>query len=232
VSLIRTKAVLLLLVFALSACSSGSNAIVDTLQNVIPRGNGPEQARLNPAFRYLRVTIDGRIVLLALGDIDASPLGPIEVWYSADREVLRLQNGRIVGAAGVSTEWRNVVIPKLPSWSSVANGKDPISWVRIRDVMPDYRYGVRDMLFLRVVDAPGRSALQVLDAQKLIWFEESFQPPQVAGQLSFPHFGSSATLPPARYAMDSRDGKEMVVYGEQCLSRELCFTWQRWPVGE
>jgi len=88
------------------------------------------------------------------------------------------------------------------------------------------------MLFLRVVDAPGRSALQGLDAQKLTWFEENSQPPQVAGQLSFPHFGSSATLPPARYAMDSRDGKEMVVYGEQCLSRELCFTWQRWPVGE
>jgi len=26
------------------------------------------------------------------------------------------------------------------------------------------------------------------------------------------------------------DGAEAVVYGEQCLAPELCFTWQRWPV--
>jgi hypothetical protein len=25
------------------------------------------------------------------------------------------------------------------------------------------------------------------------------------------------------------DGTETVVYGEQCLAADLCFTWQLWP---
>jgi hypothetical protein len=36
------------------------------------------------------------------------------------------------------------------------------------------------------------------------------------------------TLPPARYAVDLRGGKETVVYGEQCITPDICFTWQRW----
>jgi len=32
-------------------------------------------------------------------------------------------------------------------------------------------------------------------------------------------------LPPARYAVDIRGGGETVVYGEQCLAPNLCFTW-------
>ena len=111
----RALAAVLSLVAALTACSSTSNAILQTLPYAIGRDSKIANARLNPNFRYLRVTVGGRVVLLALGNTDSHPQGPIEVWYSAEREVLRLQNGRLVGAVGLTTEWREVSLPALPS---------------------------------------------------------------------------------------------------------------------
>ena len=229
---IPVLAAVLSLVAALSGCSSAGNAILQTLPYAYGRNPGVDKARLNPNFRYLRVTVGGRVVLLALGNMDSHPQGPVEVWYSAEREVLRLQNGRLVGAVGLTTEWRNTTLPELPSWSAAARADRAYQWTRTRDVMPGYRFGVKDALLLRVVEAPQRSALQGLDPQSLTWFEESVESGSVAGLSAV--FGNGnrdvAVLPPARYAVDSQGGQEAVVYGEQCLAPDLCFTWQRWPV--
>jgi len=228
---IRALAAVLSLVAALSGCSAASNAILQTLPYAYGRNPGVDNARLNPNFRYLRLTIGGRVVLLALGNEDADSRGPVEVWYSAEREVLRLQNGRLVGAVGLTTEWRDVSLPELPSWSVAARADQAYLWTRTRDVMPGYRFGVKDALSLRVVPEPKRSALQGLDPQRLTWFEERVESGPVAGLSAV--FGNSSTvdtpLPPARYAVDLQGGRETVVYGEQCLAPDLCFTWQRWP---
>jgi len=98
--------------------------------------------------------------------------------------------------------------------------------------MPGYRFGVKDALSLRVVEAPGRSALQGLDPQRLTWFEERVESGTGAwlSGIVGGSAGVDAVLPAARYAVDFSGSKETVVYGEQCLAAELCFTWQRWPV--
>ena len=100
--------------------------------------------------------------------------------------------------------------------------------------MPGYRFGLKDALSLRVVPQPGKTALRVLDPQRLTWFEETVELDQYARFSAV--FGSSVAtdlaLPPARYAVDFRDGRETVVYGEQCLARGLCFTWQRWAADQ
>jgi hypothetical protein len=229
---IRALAAVLSLVFALSGCSTASNAILQTLPYAYGRNPGVDNAGLNPNFRYLRLTIRGHVALLALGYVERGPQGPIEVWYSAEREVLRLQNGRLAGAVGLTTEWRNVDLPALPSWSAVARAGRAIAWTRTRDVMPGYRFGVKDELSLRVVEAPRGSVLQGLDPQELTWFEERDELGASAGLPGI--LGGStnadAALPPARYAVDFAGGKETVAYGEQCLAADLCFTWQRWPV--
>ena len=226
----RTLAALVLVACTLAACSSGMNAVMQTLQDAVPGNRSVTDAHLNPAFRYIRLTIDGRVAFLALGGEDKHPQGPIEVWFSGQREVLRLQHGRLVGAAGVTTEWRAVTLPEMPSWSAVARSRRPLRWVRIRDVMPGYRFGVRDELVLRTISPPQESALQGVDAQSLSWFEERFQRGAVAGRLTklVTNDVIDGVLPPALYAVDLRDGKEIVVYGEQCLAPDLCFTWQRW----
>ncbi len=228
---IRALAALLSLTLALSGCSTAGNAILKTLPYAYGRGAGIDGVRLNPNFRYLRVTIGGRVVLLALGDVDSHPQGAIEVWYSAEREVLRLQNGRLVGAVGLTTEWRNVALPDLPSWAVAARTDQAFRWTRTRDVMPGYRFGVKDELSLRVIAAPERSALQGVNPRHLTWFEERAESGSFAGlQAALGNgVGADAALPPARYAVDLRGAQEIVVYGEQCLAPVLCFTWQRWP---
>lgn len=229
---IRVRAAVLSLIVLLSACSAGGNAILQTLPYAYGRNPDVDNARLNPNFRYLRVTIGGRAVLLAQGNLDSHAQGPVEVWYSAEREVLRLQNGRLVGAVGLTTEWRDVSLSELPSWSAAARTDQTLRWIRTRDVMPGYRFGVRDVLSLRVVAEPTQSALKGLDSQRLTWFEERFVSEPATGVSTI--FGKSSTadipLPPARYAVDLQGGRETVVYGEQCLAPDLCFTWQRWPV--
>jgi hypothetical protein len=97
--------------------------------------------------------------------------------------------------------------------------------------MPGYRFGLRDAMSLRVIPQPRRSELQGMDPQRLTWFEERVESGQVAGlaEVFGNNIGADAVLPPARYAVDIRDGKEIVVYGEQCLAPDLCFAWQRWP---
>ena len=229
---IRFLAALLSLLAVLSGCSAAGNAILQTVPYIYGRNPGIDNARLKPDLRYLRVTVAGRVVLLVLGDVDSNSRGPIEVWYSADREVLRLQNGRVAGAVGLTAEWRNVTWPALPSWSEAASAGRAVRWTRARDVMPGYRFGLQDALSLRVVPEPKRSALKGLDPKRLTWFEERIEAGPAVGLSAVLGKGmdTEAVLPPARYAVDFRDGKETVVYAEQCLAVELCFTWQRWPV--
>ena len=100
--------------------------------------------------------------------------------------------------------------------------------------MPGYRFGVRDEILLRVISPPQKSALQRLDPQSLTWFEERLQPEPRAAYAArlLGDLADEKPLPPARYAVDLRDCKETVVYGEQCIAPDFCFTWQRWSAAD
>ena len=214
----------------LSACATEMNALVQTVRAAASGGPAADMSLLDPRFSYLRITVGKRVAFLALGFFDSDRHGQVEVWYSGQKEAIRLQDGRVIGAVGLATEWRGVMLPDLPSWSVIAQSKEPLSWVRVRDVMPGYRFDLRDGLVLRQIPPPERSALLHIDPRELTWFEERFQQEPVAGIM--PLFQGATVndqaLPPARYAVDLRDGMEFVVYGEQCLSADFCFTWQRW----
>lgn len=211
---------LCLAVSGLTGCQSVPNPGLDTLRTALTGAN-PDAAVLNPAYLHLRVTRGRRVAFFVLGYVDPHPQGPIEVWYSSDRETLRLQNGRVVGLAGTQTEWRQVRLPVLPSWSALLSLETPATLERIRDVMPGYRFNVLDRLQVQAIAAPGKSALAGLDPARLRWFEERI----LATAPGEP------ALPPARYALQPGPGVEPeVVYGEQCVSPALCFSWQRWKV--
>jgi len=205
------------LLVCLGACTQGGSAIVDTFRAAVRADTRADRATLDPALRYLRVVANGRPVLLVLGDVDADPAGPVEVWYSAEREVLRLQGGRLAGVAGLTTEWRQVGIPALPGWRELAPGQQ---WERTRDVMPGYRYGVAETLSVRPVPVPSGTALKDLDPKTLLWFEET---------LETRHPVADLRLPAARYAVGVEGDTEQVVYAEQCVAPDLCLSWQRWP---
>ena len=208
---------LLAIAALLAGCAQSGSALVESLRQVFPADPDAALARepLNPKYRYLRLTHAGGVALLLLNFEDRHPNGPVEVWYSADAQVFRLQNGRLAGNTGLQPEWRSVSLPRFPEWSAVAKQAEPLRWERLRDVMPGYRFDVHDRLALRAIPAPRTSALVGVDPASLQWFEERTEA------------DSSEALPAARYAVRG----ETVVYAEQCVSAHSCFQWQRWPAG-
>lgn len=111
---------------ALTACSSGFDAVTGTVQNamgrVLPETLRPEAPapKLDPRFRYLRATLGDAIVYLALGYEEPDARGLVEVWYSGSGEIVKLQQGRLNGVSGLFTEWRNVDLSRAPTWAEAA----------------------------------------------------------------------------------------------------------------
>lgn len=205
---------LALTVLCLSAC--GHTPVTRTLFDAIPGlGNTFDELQLNPNLRYLRVTVRGRVALLVLGYVDPDPEGEINVWYSSQGEVIRLQNGRLVGTAGLETDWRTVRNSGLPAWKDLL-GRQALVYRRERDEMPGYRFGIKENVSLYPVRTPTNARLAHLPAESLRWYEETV-------------LNQADDLPSARYALNTRDGEPRVVYGEQCLSQKLCIAWQTWP---
>lgn len=202
----------------LGGCSPGLRAILETGQHAVTGKSGTADVKLDPRFQYIRATVAGRAAYLALGNEEAGQGAPLRVWYSADKEVLKFQDGRLAGASGVPVEWRHVRINDAPDWARTASAEGGVKWRRKRDVMPGYQSGVQDDLLVRRISPPRSSAIRDLDAGVLVWFEERMIS-TTGGEL----------LPAARYGVDMRGGRAEVVYGEQCLSKAICFTWQQWP---
>lgn len=181
-------------------------------------------AKLNPNYRYLRIEVAGRApALLVLGYIDAHPQGDIEVWYSAKQEVIKTQNGRIVGTMGLEVDWRSVrFLSNPPAWTAV-----PLQgsvYQRLRDEMPGYRYAIADQVALTPwVGVPPITLSVTLPGQPTHayrWFRETT-------------VSTTATsLPPAWFAWGMHRGQLVVVYSEQCLSATFCLKLQRWPTQE
>lgn len=175
--------------------------------------------RLNPARRYLRAEISGRPpVLMVLGFLDPSPLGPVEVWYAAGgAQVIRMAGGRLVGVVGLEHDWRTVRFLQPPPAWQMAPAVYAV-YERTRDVMPGYRFSVRETLQLSSSATMPREARAVHLPPSVSWFTEQVLSP------------TPAELPPSIYAVIESPDQVSVVYTRQCLTRDLCIHLQPWPV--
>jgi hypothetical protein len=216
-------------VVGLAGCAQWQSAAWDTTRHFVRTDTATaiDQAVLRPELRYLRVTTNGSPALLVLGDIDQDAAGrPVEVWYSASREVLRLQGGRLVGVAGMPVEWRDVRLPaSLPSWKDI---QTPVAFTRERDEMPGYRIGVREQMTVRPIAPPSGTGLQGTEAATLQWYEETTSAaPDLPASLA----KAWHPLPPTRFAVRKATATRPYepVYGEQCLVDNICLQWQTWP---
>ena len=213
---------LLISLLALTGCIQ--TPVTQTLVEAFGKGSGSnvDAIKLNPNLKYLRVTVRDRAVLMVLGYLENTPQGNIETWYSSEGEVLKLLNGRVLSTNGLELDWRNVSYTTLPEWSdlnSLNPNTTPIEFIRTHDQMPAYKFGISNVVQIYGVNAPSNSNLVALPANQLKWVEEKVK-------------GASHGLPSARYGLSTKDGQTVVVYGEQCFSRDLCFSWQTWPVAK
>jgi hypothetical protein len=189
-----------------------TRTVVDALSNT---GSHLDHLQLNPQYRYLRVTVNQKSALLVLGYTEEHQNGPIEIWYSDSGQVLRLQNGRVIGTLGLETDWLNVNYNPLPSWQEIAQ-YSPIPYQRKRDQMPGYRFGILESLSISPIPAPAKSEIVPIPGKELRWYEE----------VNSNHPDLSL---PSRYAVIETDGGYLVMYGDQCLSSRFCLSWQVWP---
>jgi len=213
----------------LTGCAGGNAPLVDILSAVAAGRLGSNAGasipdRPNPAYSYLRVELQGRPpALLVLGYVDAHPLGEIEVWYSAQREVIKTQHGRIIATAGLEVDWRAVRFgSQPPTWGAVtAQGQ---AYQRTRDEMPGYRYAVTErvetMAWTGMPPIGLPAPLLPERARGLTWFRESTLE------------NSTRPLPPSWFATGMHLGRPTVVYSEQCLAPKYCLRLLRWPLQE
>lgn len=188
-------------------------AVFENISTVFSTSDNHSDPHLDPQRQYLRASAGGPPEFLVLGFIDPHPQGPIEVWYSASGEVLRIQNGRIVAAVGLHPlEWRKVTLSAQPRWSNITTS---LQIQRQRDMMPGYQFSITDSLSISPISPRKKSNLVGIDPASLHWYQEvSTEGP---------------ALPVSRYAVRQQNQQETVIYSEQCLSEDLCIYWQRWP---
>ena len=212
----------MLVVVLLSACASSTSGLLKTLKYAGDRWAGDGQVKppdLRSGFRYLKVVVYGEASYLALGYLDPPPdrrdRSLVEVWYSMTGQSLRLKDGRLVGTAGLATDWLDVRLDRAPDWNGIdGNGVD---YERERDVMPGYRFRIRDRLRIRPVLPPATTDLVDVDKADLLWFEETVEATTGDG------------LPRAYFGVLPGLGNWRVVYSFQCVSADFCLSTQSWP---
>ena len=195
----------------------GNTPVTRTVFDAIPSFNKTvDRFSTNPNLRYLRVTVKNQSIFMVLGYTEKNSVGDIEVWYSSTGEVIRLQNGRIIGTIGLETDWLNVIHLSLPSWNSLANNPKAL-YQRQRDQMPGYRFGIVESISIYPTPTPTNSKIVNTLANQFRWYEEVT-------------LNTDNKLPSARYAVQNLDGVLRIAYGEQCLTENFCLSWQLWPV--
>ena len=191
-----------------------------------------DRTPLNPNLRYLKVDANGIPALLVLGYNDAHPQGQRAVWYSAFKEVVELQGGRLVSTEGLDVNWTQVLIPDAPPLSSILpnnevsskRARSKLRYIRIRTVMPGYHVNIRETVILEALDEmPSDAPKQLRDSANnanIRWVQETvLVPPQ----------SNNPSIKPLKavYAIDSKTGA--VVYGKQYLRPDYFVSWLSWP---
>lgn len=214
-----TPIYVLLLSFLLSACQ-GVNPVLDTVGVLFP--SSAPSAHHQSGFEYLKASDGGHGVDLALGWRKTDGLAVHEYWYSGQREMLHLLNGRLFNVIGAKQELRvqSPVNPAAPSWQAITAAKQSkasggaLVWSRTRDLQPGYRYGVVEYITSRQIKPTDTQ--RELASSAAVWFEDQVESKTKDGQVW-------------RYKELFAVVDNRVVYSLQCVGPDLCLRLQ--PLG-
>ena len=191
----------------------------ETLGYAITPKKKSQLGPLVPGHEYLLAEVNGRQVILALGQRKTTPSADGDVvdeyWYSASREMIHLRNGRLHVIMGMHTEWRdNRSTP--PAWSALQAQGQAAQWQRTRDEMPYYRFDIQDRIRTQALAHPPGAVPEGLPTQghAIRWAQDHIETTTPKGYRWV-------------YTQNFALAANQVIYSEQCISPELCLRLQR-----
>jgi hypothetical protein len=229
----RIASILIVPLCLLGCAGAKQTLIYETFKKGFENPNSViDQTALNPSYRYLKVDVNNLAALLVLGYEDSTPNGVVSTWYSAYKEVVQIQNGRLVSTQGLELNWTDVSFKEAPSLSKIAltdqavggPKKSALRFQRTRTVMPSYRANIEETVEIKPLEMTPTDApviFQQSNAASIRWVEET-----VVMQTSV----RTPYLDPVRaiYAIDTKTAQ--VIYGRQCLAAQFCISWLQWPI--
>ena len=194
-----------------------------------------DNAVLNPAYRYLRVDLNGRSALMVLGYESMKAGAVTQTWYSSHKELVQFDNGRLFATGGLDLNWVDVALIDAPdirspelfpnaSNSLYKPGRNPkFYFFRTRTVMPQYLANIHEAVVIQGLNEAPEDAPELLrdrvSGANLRWVQETvvLQP-------------NNPSVHPLRaiYAYDTKTNA--MVFGRQCLSQTSCLSWFAVPV--
>jgi hypothetical protein len=213
--------------FVLQGCAGESRLFQESVSAVLQSEKFNDLTltqKMNPNYAYLRLNSPRGAILMLWGYIDKDELSnqPIDVWYSGDREVIKLQEGRVVATGGLSNDWLAARYQSLPSWSSVVTG--PVGSVsrysRSIDFKNDYKFNQIQTVELSRIEKPKSHYLLGVPLLDVAWFEEK---------------SSSSKWQPSVYAVVPnwlQTNQPKVVYTWHCFGVNDCFSLQVWTADD
>ena len=195
-----------------TGCSMLDNPAIDTFKDAFKIGHShKESPQFDPRFNYLYVTLQNRSTYLAGSPVSES----LEHWYSALSDEITLSQGRIIDIHGTLTEWHRVHFTHLPSWASLLNHRQSVTYSRIRDQMPGYLVNEKEELRLTPLTTAPILTLRFHNANQLIWFEETNL--------------TNSQLQPSFYALAQTQSTVQVVFTYTCLAPHYCLSLEQIP---
>ena len=206
------------LAWSLTGCSAlwraGWETVKPTFQN---SSKAVDRLALEPGQPVLKFSVNGHYALLALGYVDRGT----EVWYSADGSVVRLRDGRLEGTDGLSVDWKNVASRDA---ALLPGANAPVTYTRVRDEMPGYRIQLEERVRILPLHSAPSAAPKALRQPAVRWFREEVVPDPAAGG-----WWTTRGKPyryPGLYGWDVSVQPARLVFGSQCLAKEVCVTWE------
>ena len=226
-ALLRERFLLLLpflLALSLTGCqtTSGQLGAIEDAWKLTFAPSKIDTSSLPKQYEYLLIHGGVKPTLMGLGKRTQTntPQGLVEdeYWFSAQGELLVLRNGRIHTVFGLPVEWRsNQSSP--PTWQQTIDSQQVTSWARVRDELPNYRFGISDKIHTTLLASPPKLDSIAIDLapasnSQLQWIQDTIETSNDKGQ---------RWVFKQVFAIE----RNLMVYSEQCISPKYCLRIQR-----
>lgn len=185
-------------------------------------------ASFQPQWTYLRAQqADGRTAWLVLGEREPTLPQATDVWFTAERQVLRLRDGRVVGSAGLPVDTNFTPLDAAPAWRLVAERGSSV-YRRQREVTSAYQYGLTEWVQTRKATSPPPGWVSRVPGSPTAhwqWFTEDATVVSIEGQPT----PQGERLPTAWFAVDLQGDAATVMASRQCLTPSYCLDLQVRP---